>query len=127
MNKGEYENCSVVWNVRETDIINVLNYHTLNVGGEKVVKKNQCTKTVAKSISCLIYNKVFNLICEKFNNLIKGDSGDDGNYITYGILDIFGFENFIENHFEQFCINYTMKDYKIFLINIFKEEIKLLI
>ena len=49
----------------------------------------------------------------KFNNLIKGDSGDDGNYITYGILDIFGFKILLKIILNNFVLITQMKDYKI--------------
>ena len=49
-----------------------------------------------------LYNRLFNYIVKKINfHLCR-----EGEYFI-GILDIFGFESFEKNQFEQFCINYT--------------------
>lgn len=50
-----------------------------------------------------LYARCFEWVIKKINSRIKGK--DD--FKSIGILDIFGFENFEVNHFEQFNINYA--------------------
>ncbi|WZZ38724.1 myosin-17 [Brassica napus] len=51
-----------------------------------------------------IYSRLFDWLVDKINNSI----GQDPNSKTIiGVLDIYGFESFKINSFEQFCINFT--------------------
>jgi myosin heavy subunit len=56
----------------------------------------------------IIYARMFNWIISKVNHAIAGEkSHKDRNYNFIGLLDIFGFEIFDHNWFEQLCINYA--------------------
>jgi len=59
-----------------------------------------------------IYGAMFNYLVKRINDSVAGDSGekevtsDPRNEASIGILDIFGFESFQVNSFEQLCINF---------------------
>ncbi|XP_075170992.1 unconventional myosin-X [Anomaloglossus baeobatrachus] len=55
------------------------------------------------SVAMALYSQCFTWVIRKINSRIKGK--DD--FKSIGILDIFGFENFEVNRFEQFSINYA--------------------
>uniref|UniRef100_A0A667XXW6 Myosin X, like 1 n=1 Tax=Myripristis murdjan TaxID=586833 RepID=A0A667XXW6_9TELE len=55
------------------------------------------------SVAMALYSQCFSWIILKINQKIKGKE----NFKSIGILDIFGFENFEVNRFEQFNINYA--------------------
>ncbi|GKB78958.1 myosin-17-like protein, partial [Tanacetum coccineum] len=51
-----------------------------------------------------VYSRLFDWIVEKINNSIGQDPNSKS---LIGVLDIYGFESFKHNSFEQFCINFT--------------------
>ncbi|KAL1554938.1 myosin-17-like [Salvia divinorum] len=51
-----------------------------------------------------VYSRLFDWIVEKINISIGQDPNSKA---IIGVLDIYGFESFKQNSFEQFCINYT--------------------
>ncbi|MBN3297313.1 MYO10 protein, partial [Amia calva] len=55
------------------------------------------------SMAMALYSQCFSWIIMKINHKVKGKD----NFKSIGILDIFGFENFEVNRFEQFSINYA--------------------
>ncbi|KAJ3081373.1 Myosin type-2 heavy chain 1, partial [Quaeritorhiza haematococci] len=74
---------------------------------EKIVTSlNQYQATVGRdSIAKFIYSMLFDWLVKIINgNLYKADAAY-GSFI--GVLDIYGFEHFKKNSFEQFCINYA--------------------
>ena len=73
--------------------------------GEAVDKRYTCTKAadVRDALAKALYSKMFQWIVSRLNSTLQPDMSDE--YLNIGILDIFGFENFDENSFEQFCIN----------------------
>ncbi|KAJ3132722.1 Myosin type-2 heavy chain 1 [Physocladia obscura] len=74
---------------------------------EKILKPlNAKAALVARdSVTKVIYTKLFDWLVKAINKNLKRDSTDDQNFI--GVLDIYGFEHFAVNSFEQFCINYA--------------------
>eukprot|EP00756_Hemistasia_phaeocysticola_P012392 Hpha_TRINITY_DN15191_c4_g2::TRINITY_DN15191_c4_g2_i2::g.128365::m.128365/K10357/MYO5; myosin V len=61
------------------------------------------------ALSKALYSGVFDWLVTKINASIRpADIAMQRGGLQYiGLLDIFGFENFTKNSFEQFCINYT--------------------
>ncbi|KAF8092561.1 hypothetical protein N665_0411s0021 [Sinapis alba] len=56
------------------------------------------------ALAKIVYSKLFDWLVTTINNSIGQDSSSK--YII-GVLDIYGFESFKTNSFEQFCINLT--------------------
>jgi len=77
----------------------------------ELVKKNLTASQAVRAVQALIkgaYDAIFSLLVDRINSCIVGSSSDEaveeGAFI--GLLDIFGFESFETNSFEQLCINY---------------------
>ncbi|MBA0686302.1 hypothetical protein Goari_013911, partial [Gossypium aridum] len=56
------------------------------------------------ALAKIVYSRLFDWIVDKINSSIGQDP--DSKYLI-GVLDIYGFESFKTNSFEQFCINLT--------------------
>jgi len=56
------------------------------------------------SMAKAIYGRMFDWLVQRVNESMRGSIGTSVNII--GVLDIFGFEIFDNNSFEQLCINY---------------------
>jgi myosin-5 len=80
---------------------------TIQVGNEKIQKPLSQEEAIATrdTFSKAVYESMFKWIVEKINVATKPPDSKIHN--TIGILDIFGFEVFQTNGFEQFCINYA--------------------
>lgn len=95
---------------------------TIFAHGERVISflsKEQAIEARDAFVKA-IYGKVFVRIVEKINKTIFKQLKKK---TSIGVLDIFGFENFDNNGFEQLCINYANENLQQFFVKyIFKLE-----
>ena len=82
--------------------------------------KDKCYGNI-NTLSKAIYNSIFEFILHKIQISLQPKTLKNTSSIN--ILDIFGFENFLLNSFEQFCINFTNeKLLKLYNSYIFEKE-----
>ena len=77
--------------------------------GEKIVSNlNQPQAVVVRdSVAKFIYSCLFDWLVEIINQSLATDQVLKQVHSFIGVLDIYGFEHFAKNSFEQFCINYA--------------------
>uniref|UniRef100_A0A1L8E5C9 Putative myosin class ii heavy chain n=1 Tax=Nyssomyia neivai TaxID=330878 RepID=A0A1L8E5C9_9DIPT len=109
-NQNALRNVSSLLRVTETDLRHALTSRVIAARGDVMVKAHSVTQAefgrdaLAKSI----YERLFDWIIEHINRGIAtpGDKNLQRYFREIGVLDIYGFEVFDTNSFEQFCINY---------------------
>ncbi|QLL34074.1 hypothetical protein HG536_0F03990 [Torulaspora globosa] len=76
---------------------------------EKIVSNlNYNQAVVARdSVAKFIYSALFDWLVENINTVLCAPEVADQVNSFIGVLDIYGFEHFEKNSFEQFCINYA--------------------
>jgi myosin-5 len=96
---------------------------TILVAGE-TSKKNFSgpqAEGVKDALAKDLFNNTFNWIVKKLNKELLPKVQAD--FITIGLLDIFGFEDFDINSLEQFCINYTNEKLQnLYIYYVFQAE-----
>ncbi len=66
------------------------------------------SKKACEALMKATYGAAFDFIVAKVNESISSYQPQaQNNSASIGVLDIFGFETFESNNFEQICINYT--------------------
>ena len=64
--------------------------------------------TARDSLAKSLYSRLFDWIVNIINSTLSLSSSSSSSHSSFiGVLDIYGFEVFQENNFEQFCINYA--------------------
>ncbi|CAH0405025.1 unnamed protein product [Chilo suppressalis] len=104
-------------------LIGALTRKTLFAHGETVVSTLSRDQSVDIRDAFVkgIYGRLFVTIVKKINAAIYKPKSTTRTAI--GVLDIFGFENFDHNSFEQFCINFANENLQQFFVrHIFKLE-----
>ncbi|CAJ1014094.1 putative Myosin head (motor domain) [Leishmania utingensis] len=87
-------------------LLKALTWRKLQMGATEVVFSpldvQQCRST-RDALAKVLYEGVFEFIVSSVNTAF----GDAHHALMLGVLDIYGFEIFTKNGFEQFCINYV--------------------
>uniref|UniRef100_A0A3B4C8G7 Myosin X, like 1 n=1 Tax=Pygocentrus nattereri TaxID=42514 RepID=A0A3B4C8G7_PYGNA len=83
----------------------VLTQRSMILRGEEICSPLTVEQAIDSrdSVAMALYSQCFSWIIMRINQKINGKD----NFKSIGILDIFGFENFEVNRFEQFNINYA--------------------
>ncbi|KAK6131574.1 hypothetical protein DH2020_034685 [Rehmannia glutinosa] len=89
------------------DLMLALSTHSIHAGKDKVAKRLTLQQAIdtRDSLAKFIYASLFDWLVEKINLSLVMGKQHTGRSIS--ILDIYGFESFKKNSFEQFCINYA--------------------
>ncbi|KAL9107559.1 MAG: hypothetical protein Q9227_007559 [Pyrenula ochraceoflavens] len=77
--------------------------------GEKITSDltQQQATVVRDSVAKYLYSSLFDWLVENLNKSLATDAVLERVKSFIGVLDIYGFEHFAKNSFEQFCINYA--------------------
>jgi len=89
-------------------------------GREKIIKKQTALECAygRDALAKLLYSQLFLYIVDNINaalNLQQNQSSSDGSSVVggkrrfIGVLDIYGFETFEINSFEQFCMSSALR------------------
>nr|AAX59999.2 myosin 3B variant 2 [Mus musculus] len=108
-NPEALENAACVLCISSEELQEALTSHCVVTRGETIVRANTVDRAedVRDAMSKALYGRLFSWIVNRINTLLQPDknicSAEDR--MNVGILDIFGFEDFQRNSFEQLCIN----------------------
>ncbi|MEQ2185379.1 Unconventional myosin-VIIa, partial [Goodea atripinnis] len=113
--------------VEPKDVMVCLTTRTLITRGESVTTPLSVEQglDVRDAFVKGIYGRLFVWIVDKINAAIYRPPSCESSVIrrSIGLLDIFGFENFVVNSFEQLCINFANENLQQFFVrHVFKLE-----
>ena len=132
-NSGVKHVCALL-EVIDDVLIKSITHRTLNMRGEAVTSpmNMRMARDVKDALVKGVYGRLFVWIVDKINTTIckSSDGGrqkkrqnDPTLGKSIGLLDIFGFENFGKNSFEQLCINFANENLQQFFVrHVFKME-----
>ena len=102
--------------VAPAELERALTHRTITAHGESItsplVKADECVET-ARPLVKATYARMFIALVERINGAIRPPGGAE---LTMGVLDIYGFEIFELNSFEQLCINFANEKLQQFFI-----------
>ncbi|NXM31795.1 MYO9B protein, partial [Oxyruncus cristatus] len=118
---------SLVLKVRREILVEVLTKRKTVTANDKLILPYSLNEaiTARDSMAKSLYSALFDWIVLRINHALlnKKDMEESVTCLSIGVLDIFGFEDFETNSFEQFCINYANEQLQYYFNqHIFKLE-----
>ncbi|XP_073710943.1 myosin-IIIb isoform X2 [Misgurnus anguillicaudatus] len=108
-NSEALDNAAALLSIGPEELQEALTSQCVVTRGETIIRTNTVDKAtdVRDAMSKALYGRLFSWIVNRINALLQADSNICAaeSVMNVGILDIFGFENFKKNSFEQLCIN----------------------
>uniref|UniRef100_A0A3B4WK72 non-specific serine/threonine protein kinase n=1 Tax=Seriola lalandi dorsalis TaxID=1841481 RepID=A0A3B4WK72_SERLL len=108
-NSEALENAASLLSIGPEELQEALTSQCVVTRGETIIRTNTVDKAVdvRDAMSKALYGRLFSWIVNRINSLLQPDMNICAaeSSMNVGILDIFGFENFKKNSFEQLCIN----------------------
>lgn len=109
-NKSALTNVAKLLNVTESEMVNSLTQRVIAARGDVMMKAHNVTQAEfgRDALAKAIYDRLFTWIINRINKsiVVPGHRAQKRYNNVLGVLDIYGFEIFDLNSFEQFCINY---------------------
>ncbi|XP_010268832.1 PREDICTED: myosin-2 [Nelumbo nucifera] len=98
---------AILMGCKAEDLIFALSTCKIQAGNDNIVQKLTLRQSIdaRDALAKFIYESLFDWLVEQINKSLEVGKCRTGRSIN--ILDIYGFESFEENSFEQFCINYA--------------------
>lgn len=112
-NNEELERLSTMMGVSVNDLQDAMTSRTLKTpdqGSIRVQLTPAAAKEACDALAKEIYSRIFDRIVRQINEYTMQAESGQGRHSSLGhisLLDIFGFEQFETNRFEQLCINYA--------------------
>ncbi|XP_044736982.1 myosin-IIIa-like [Chrysoperla carnea] len=99
-----------------SDLLEALTCNSVVTRGETIIRNNSIVEAeaVRNAMAKSLYGRLFDWIVNQMNCLLLSNRNNDQEQQSIGILDIFGFENFTKNSFEQLCINIANEQLQYF-------------
>ncbi|XP_049784574.1 myosin-IIIb-like [Schistocerca cancellata] len=90
-----------------SDLLESLTSNSVVTRGETITRNNTVKEAYAArdAMAKGLYGRLFDWMVNQINCLLMFNRANCGEPLAVGLLDIFGFENFPKNSFEQLCIN----------------------
>lgn len=93
--------------VESSELLESLTSNSVITRGETIIRNNSCSEAsaVRDAMSKALYSRLFDFMVNQINTLLVFNRPNMPEQLSVGLLDIFGFENFEKNSFEQLMIN----------------------
>ncbi|CAF3429758.1 unnamed protein product [Rotaria socialis] len=104
--KTEIEWCSHLLAINEQGLLQKLTHKVTEARDERLLSPFNLEQALDSrdAIAKALYATLFSWLVSRINQIVRVNNSVDN---SIAILDIFGFENFATNSFEQLCINYA--------------------